>query len=157
MQNAPVPTKDDATALAILRTAFYAFGAIAIVWCLTIIGMTMTVVMTPTGAGLNMALPFFMAAIHLLIAGTYAATQIYVGRSLANYKNRDLALFVGGTNFFILPFGCLLALYAWRVLSRPSVRELFMDSELQPAAIAKKAGLSQPVAAIAPWHEAIPE
>lgn len=63
----------------------------------------------------------------------YAWANVNSARAIAAREDPHLSYFVAGMNMVAFPFGTILSMYTWRVLSRPSVRDIYADPHRPPS------------------------
>ena len=71
---------------------------------------------------------FFLVFIGLLISlflGAQAVLKFLTARALERRRSRTLCMITGGLSCLQLPWGAMLGIFTFMLLSRPSVRELF--------------------------------
>lgn len=61
-----------------------------------------------------------------LLAGALAVLKLYTGHALARHKSRTLCLVVAGLTCLAIPYGTVLGVLTFIVLTRPSVERLFL-------------------------------
>lgn len=70
-----------------------------------------------------------------IVCGFLFAWSTYrSGKAIAAREDAHFSFFIAGINVVAaFPFGLLYSMYAWRVLSRPSVRDLYGDPHKMPS------------------------
>ena len=72
---------------------------------------------------------FLIGLIPLVIGWSYSALNVAAGRFIRLRKRRNLCLFVSGLNVLNAPFGSILGISTFLVLSKPQVQSLFQSSK----------------------------
>lgn len=109
-------------------TAFFASIPIVHVF----LGLMMVFASGDTEAGTGEEIPAFIGWIFVIIGGVIvlfgwllAAAKAYAGYSIGKRKNRMFSLIVAGFTCLGIPYGTVLGIFTFVVLTRESVKELY--------------------------------
>lgn len=88
-------------------------------------------------ASANLMFAFFNVAYFLGMA-FYAYLNFHCAQLIKARRNSRLAIYIAGLNTMFFPVGTVLGVYAYRVLMRPAVNELFNNSAPTTAGVPEK-------------------
>lgn len=139
-QPSPVPDERaiiDREHLRLLALFHYVVGSVVgLTACILIVHFFMGLVMLLTGPPEMRVIGLLFAAIGgvgLLLGWTFAALTIYTGKCITNRKQRTLTLVVAGINCLYFPYGTILGIFTFMVLSRDSVKRIYDDCRMAVA------------------------
>lgn len=107
--------------LDVIKVVTYIFACIPALYALLVLFGIGTLLFTAPGEwmGLFFLLPLFAGS------AFYAYINYASARALGQRRDAHLSYFVAGMNTMAFPLGTILSFFTWRVLSRPSVRDLY--------------------------------
>jgi hypothetical protein len=120
----PTFHEDDEADLNRVKIGTYVFSAVVGVWtALTLFGL-----LSALGAAFayDSGVFFLIASAAAVVSGgLYTYINYRSAKAIAQRQDPHLTYFVAGMNVMAFPLGTLLSWYTWKVLSRPSVQELY--------------------------------
>lgn len=77
---------------------------------------------------------FVFSTIWIISLALFAWANIKSAKAIAAREEAHFSYFIAGMDMMVVfPLGILLSMYTWRVLSRPSVRDLYADPYRAPS------------------------
>ena len=86
-----------------------------------------------------------MGLVSILGGIAYCWANIHSAKAITAREDPHLSYFVAGMNMVAFPLGTLLSMYTWRVLSRPTVRDIYADPHRAPSLPPRAAAGPKPI------------
>jgi hypothetical protein len=120
--------------LRIVSTATFVYAIGVCLWTALLVGIFTFGALSSTGFDAA-AWPWLIvwALVYGVSGGLLALANFNSARAITDRRDAHLSFFVAGINMLMFPFGTLLSIYSWMVLSRLSVQRLYADPLVRPA------------------------
>jgi hypothetical protein len=129
--------------LRLLRVGYFIQGGTTVLMALfalfyIFIGVLFAVIATPNSGGAEAPprfIGYFFAlfgGVFFVSSGLFATLQFLAAQGLGRRRSRTLCLICAGFSCLFIPYGTVLGVCTFVVLSRPSVRALFTDRAAAP-------------------------
>lgn len=108
-----------------------AFSCFFIIHLLFMLSMSFMVPAGKNGEGPG-AFPFAVMAVafggFIVVGIAYGIAEILSGRAIAKRQKRTMSMIVAGPGVIMMPFGTILSVMTWIVLSRASVKSIYGEA-----------------------------